>query len=97
MLRAARRRTLLPVLSRRWASLLHAPGPAWAEVDIDTDADFSWEGGGPSPVAMVAWFTQRSGSVRSVIPDWKLTGSCKLEVRPISFIRTCISSLNPEP
>ena len=53
---------MLPVLSRCWARLLQAPGPAWAEVDINTDALFS-DGAEPDSVAMVAWFSRRAGSV----------------------------------
>lgn len=34
------RRTLLPVLSKRWSGLLQGPDPAWSEVTIDTNAEF---------------------------------------------------------
>ena len=56
---------MLPVLSRCWAGLLQGPSPAWAEVDIDTDALFSATAA-PDSVAMVAWFSRRVGSVATL-------------------------------
>lgn len=63
MVCATRRRTLLPVLSKRWARLLQRPGPAWAELTIDTRAEFD-AGAEPDAVAMVAWFSRRVNSVK---------------------------------
>ena len=55
------------MLSRRWAGLLQGPGPAWAEVTIDTDrgigvSDYRQ----PNGMVITAWFSRRAGSVRTV-------------------------------
>ena len=60
-----RRRVLLPVLSRRWAGLLHGPDLAWTEVTIHTEEEFPLEEV-PHSVGLLAWFFRRAGSVRSL-------------------------------
>ena len=58
----ARRRTVLSVLSKRWAGLLQAPGPAWADVVINTAAEFP-PGARLDSQSMMAWFSRREGSI----------------------------------
>ena len=60
-----RRRTLLPVLNKRWAGLLQGPGPAWAQVAINTDEELPGDAE-PDLAAMAAWFGLRSGSVEQL-------------------------------
>lgn len=60
---AACRRTVLPLISKRWARLLQRPGLVWAEVTIDSQAEFD-DGAEPDAVAMVEWFSRRTDSVR---------------------------------
>lgn len=78
---ASCRRTLLPVLNKRWAGLL-GPGPAWEEVDIIganrvsdvTEADAA---------AMLTWFSHRSGSVKDL---WLFGSASKLPASLISAV-----------
>ena len=57
------RRTLLPVLSKRWAGLLQGPDAAWENVSINRD-DESFDEATPNATAMAAWFGRRAGAVR---------------------------------
>lgn len=57
------RRTLLPVLSKRWAGLLQGFGPVWEKVDIDAGAELL-NVTEADTAAMAAWFGSRAGSVR---------------------------------
>lgn len=75
------------MLSRRWAELLQGPGPAWADVCINTDDDFlTGAEAPPDPAAIMQWFLRRAPSVRKL----RVTGDIEL---PASLVAALLVSL----
>ena len=58
-----RRRSGLPLVSRRWRGLLRGPSAAWETLAVDLGAELP-AGVQPNQGAMVAWFQRRAGAVQ---------------------------------